>query len=139
MSAGSTNRLSLPAKARLAAEVDGTYRRAKALMRDNDLPATLEALRAGAHPDASTPPLPYDDALRLGRAVVRTLTVLPADSRCLMRSVVLTGLLARRRTNGQLVIGVKPGVDFGAHAWVELQGRPLLSPGDGSYERLVEL
>ena len=33
---------------------------------------------------------------RLGHAVARTLRVLPADSRCLMQSLVLTRLLARR-------------------------------------------
>jgi hypothetical protein len=84
-------------------------------------------------------PVSFPDALRLGRAVVRTLAVLPADSRCLMRSLVLTGMLARRGSPGALVIGVKPGEVFGAHAWVELDGRPLLSAGNGEFARLVEL
>jgi hypothetical protein len=77
--------------------------------------------------------------VRLGRIVGRTLGVLPADSRCLVRSLVLTGLLASRGIRSTLVIGVKSEPDFEAHAWVECVGMPLLPAGDETYERLVEL
>ena len=40
--------------------------------------------------------------LRLGRAVGKTLGVLPADARCLIRSLVLTSLLARRGITSSL-------------------------------------
>jgi hypothetical protein len=76
---------------------------------------------------------------RLGYAVVRTLRLLPTDSRCLMRSLVLTRLLARRGIAGTLVIGVRTGERFEAHAWVEHSGTPLLDPGDATFRRLVEL
>ena len=79
------------------------------------------------------------EAARLGRAVARTLARLPTDSRCLISSLVLTRLLARRRIEGRLVIAVCPGADFAAHAWVEHLGRPLLRQADSRYERLVEL
>ena len=69
----------------------------------------------------------------------RTLTALPADSRCLMSSLVLTRLLARRGIDSELVIAVEPGEQFGAHAWVEHDGSPLLSPGVGAFEELVTL
>ena len=80
--------------------------------------------------------------VRLGRAVTRTLRLVPADSRCLMRSLVLTGLLARRGIDSSLVIGVRPEGEFGAHAWVEHDGRPLLPSGatpdgEATFERLV--
>lgn len=71
--------------------------------------------------------------------MVRTLTVLPADSRCLMRSLVLTGLLARRGISSSLIIGVRLEPEFAAHAWVEYGGEPLLPPGDPSLGRLTEL
>lgn len=79
------------------------------------------------------------EAARLGRAVARTLARLPTDSRCLISSLVLTRLLARRRIEARLVIAVCPGPDFAAHAWVEHLGLPLLRQADSRYERLVEL
>jgi hypothetical protein len=63
----------------------------------------------------------------------------PGDTRCLARSLVLTRLLARRGIPAKLVIGARGGPDFLAHAWVEHSGEPVLSPGDGSFGRLVEL
>ena len=84
--------------------------------------------------------MPLYEGLRLGRAVAKTLTKLPADSRCLMQSVVLTAMLERRATPVTLVIGVQqPGETFGAHAWVELDGTALLPTGGDQFARLVEL
>lgn len=80
-----------------------------------------------------------EQAARLGRAVSRTLVMLPGDTRCLVRSLVLTSLLARRGIAARLVIGARSGPDFLAHAWVECAGTPVLDPGDGSFGRLVEL
>jgi hypothetical protein len=77
--------------------------------------------------------------IRLGRAVGRTLGVVPADARCLVRSLVLIDMLARRGIRAALVIGAREGPDFQAHAWVEKSGEPLLPPYHGQYERLVEL
>ncbi len=64
---------------------------------------------------------------------------MPGDTRCLVRSLVLTRLLARRGIPAKLVIGARAAPDFLAHAWVEYDGDPVLSPGDGSFGRLVEL
>src|SRR4029077_15358797 len=75
----------------------------------------------------------------LGSAVERTLALMPGDARCLTRSLVLTRLLARREIPAKLVIGTRTAPDFIAHAWVEQAGHPVLSPGDGSLDRLVEL
>jgi hypothetical protein len=68
------------------------------------------------------------------------LAVLPADDRCLTQSLVLIGLLARRGVPVTLVLGVEgTGSRFGAHAWVEHDGRPLLPPGTDPEKRLAEL
>ena len=76
-------------------------------------------------------------ALRLGRAVVKTLTLLPTDSRCLIRSLVLSRILTRRSIPHTLVIGVRNDPDFAAHAWVEHDHSPILPAGQ--YTRLTEL
>jgi hypothetical protein len=79
------------------------------------------------------------EAVRLGWAVTRTLSTLPLDDRCLAQSLVLTGLLARRQTPNALVIGAHPGAEFGAHAWIEVDGVPVLATDDAKFPRLVEL
>lgn len=79
----------------------------------------------------------HDTARRLGRAVLRTLRLLPTDSRCLIRSLVLTRLLARRSIPNTLVIGVRKTSEFEAHAWIEHDGQPILPAGE--YTRLTEL
>jgi hypothetical protein len=79
-------------------------------------------------------------ALLLGRAVARTLTLLPTHSSCLVRSLVLLRLLARRGVDSSLVIGVHHEDDsFAAHAWVEYRGIPLLDPGGGHFTRILQL
>jgi Transglutaminase-like superfamily len=78
-------------------------------------------------------------SLLFGRTVTGVLGYLPTDSRCLMRSLVLTAMLARRGVYSKVVIGVRPAPGFAAHAWVEIDGTPIL-PGDGAtYRRLTEV
>ena len=79
------------------------------------------------------------EARRLGRAVIRTLDPLPGDTRCLVRSLVLTRLLARRGIASTLVIGARTTPGFLAHAWVEHRGVAVLDPGGGQFARLTEL
>jgi hypothetical protein len=128
-------RLSGAAKARLAGEILLAYFRARRSVRRLDLQSAVRTLRsAGSSPKGDT-----IGPARLGRAVARTLRLLPTDSRCLMQSLVLSALLARRGIPSQLVIGVTSGTEFGAHAWVESGGIPLLPSREHLYERLVEL
>lgn len=124
--------LSRPAKARLVAEVLRDYVAARQLVRARPLPETMAAMRA-AGPVGATP-VTGAEARRLGRVVVRVVGRLP-DAKCLVRSLVLVRMLARRGTPAQLVLGVKPGTAFAAHAWVEVDGEPVLPPGD--FERLA--
>lgn len=81
--------------------------------------------------------LEHQEARRLGKVVGKTLGVLPTDSRCLIRSLVLLRVLARRVIPGILVIGVRKQSEFEAHAWVEHDGEPILPAGE--YTRLTEV
>jgi hypothetical protein len=133
--------LGAAAKVRLAVEIVGAYVRARRHLRRDGLRAALQTLR---RPGTPRPPVlasagDLDTSRRLARAVVRTLHVLPADSRCLMQSLVLTRLLARRGIDTQLAISVRPGSDFAAHAWVEHDGVALLPGESPAFERLVML
>ena len=74
----------------------------------------------------------------LAVGVRKTLGVLPLDSRCLIRSLVLTRLLARRGLDCTVVFAARTKPEFMAHSWVEYRGVPLLPMGDG-FHRLKEL
>lgn len=65
--------------------------------------------------------------------------MVPGDTRCLMQALVLTRLLSRRGIPAKLVIGARTAPSFFAHAWVEHAGQPVLSAGDGLFDKLVEL
>lgn len=140
---GLARRLPLRRRAALAVETLLVYSRVRWLLRRHDLPETLRVLRAplaaGGRAPAD-PKLELVNSARIGWAVVRTLSVLPSDSRCLMRSLVLTALLARRGIGSTLVIGVRPEPEFAAHAWLEYDGRPVLPAGTRDRDgRLVAL
>jgi hypothetical protein len=134
--------LSPVGKVSLAAEILAAYASVRLALWRTDLPRTIEAARSlsGSHGGrkADTRKEQLLGA-RLGRAVVRTLRLLPTDSRCLMRSLVLTKLLARRGVDSALVIGVSLEPEFAAHAWVEREEVPLLPTDRSQYARLVRL
>jgi hypothetical protein len=121
---------------RVALEIVATYVQVRARMLRGNVTSVVDRLRAGAV-DAHDPYDAYRIGRRLGQPVRRTLDPLPWDSRCLMRSLVLLRMLARRGVVCELVIGVRPGEKFEAHAWIEHDGHPLL-PTLG-YERLTVL
>lgn len=122
-------------KAGLAVEIVLAYVRVAWLLRRRPLTDAVETLRS---PRRRRPG--EVDTPRLARAVTRTLWKLPGDTRCLRRSLVLIHLLARRDVAASLVIGVSSlGAEFGAHAWVERDGTPLLPAGSAADRRLVEI
>ena len=121
---------------RIAVEIGLTYARVRRRMLRGDVREVVAALREGAV-DMYDPYAAYRIGRRLGQPVRRTLDPLPWDSRCLMRSLVLLRMLARRGVVCRLVIGVRPGETLEAHAWIEHEGHPLL-PTLG-YERLTVL
>jgi hypothetical protein len=136
---GATDPWSPLRKAMLIGEIVLAYAHSRRLMRGRGLPATLRDLRGRTEGGKQTEE-GIVTAVRLGRATGRTLGALPADSRCLMQSLVVSRLLDRRGIASTLVIGVQePGEHFGAHAWVEVAGQPVLESGGGAFGRLVEL
>jgi hypothetical protein len=113
-------------KALVTLEILATYLRVLLELRTKDIRLIAASLRAGTQsgrPSQDTP-----RAKSLGRAVTRVLAYAPRRSRCLVQSLVLTRMLARRGIESSLVIGVAPGEQFAAHAWVETAGIPLLPP-----------
>jgi hypothetical protein len=128
--------ISRRSKGLIAVEILVAYVRARWLLWRRDLPTVLAVLRGDA--PRSTGQRQQAVGIRLGRAVGRTLRFLPFDSRCLVRSLVLTGMLSRRGIDSVLVIGVGVEAGFTAHAWVESGGVPLLEPLADEH-RLVEV
>lgn len=123
----------------MAAEVLFTYVELLPLMSRRDLPTLVAtARRTRFRLDEPAPEVDvHRAALRLGWIVQRVVGIMPADRRCLIRSLVLLRVLARRAIPAQVVIGVRSDGSFSAHAWVEHAGRPVLPAG--AYERLVDL
>ena len=125
-------------RVRLAAEIMAAYLPLARLVRANDVEAMVRVARGRDRPASR---LSNSDArataVRLGKMVERVLTVLPTDNRCLIRSLVVLRLLGRRGIPARLVLGVRDGGGFGAHAWVEHDGRPVLPAAE--FVRLVEL
>jgi hypothetical protein len=137
MSAAVPDRRSVAQKAALATEIVVLYTRARRLLRGDDIRRALQDLRD--EPLLTGEPLSVVAARRLAGAVTKTLRVIPLDTRCLIQSLVLSAALARRSTPTRLVIAVRPGEEFVAHAWVELDGLPLLPTGEPEFQRLAEL
>lgn len=140
----SGRRLSSSERVRLAVEIVCTYLRVRSAMSRSPIAVAVADLRgrpASDSPSSATEAAPdaLVEARRLGGAVTRTLALVPGDTRCLARSLVLTRLLATRGVPSTLVIGARAAPSFLAHAWVECVGVPVLPPGDGSFGRLVEL
>ena len=126
-----------PRKLRLAAEILAAYVRVRlVLRRHRDVRDALASLRA---PPGRAGSSGHPGPVRLAHAVTRVLDRLPSDSRCLTRSLVLAHLLSRRGLASTVVIGVRAGSSFGAHAWVERDGVALLPPDEAEFARLVEL
>lgn len=131
--------LSLRAKTALTFEVLLDYIPCWWLLRDTDLVRMTEAARrvpsrSGVQVFES---LVHEEVMRLGSIVRRILKFLPTDSRCLIDSLVLARILARRSIPSTIVIGVRSKPEFGAHAWVEHAGHPVLPAGE--FKRLMEL
>lgn len=126
-------------KIRLGIEILDAYRIVRHSLAARPLPETVELLRSPGRRRARVLADPHRDGVRLGRAVTRMLDRPPVRAVCLGRSLVLLRLLAARGAAGELVISAVPRAPaLDAHAWIELDGRPLLPPGP-EHARLVML
>lgn len=63
---------------------------------------------------------------RVGRATERAGRWAPWSPRCLERALTAALLLRVRAIPCRLVLGVKAGEAFGAHAWLEVHGRAVV-------------
>jgi transglutaminase superfamily protein len=131
--------LPVATKLALGFEVARAYVRARRSLRRSGLRGAVADLRTAGGTTARAVPDAVPTGFRLGRAVARTLAVLPGDTRCLAQSLVLTHMLARRGIDSRLVIGVRPGERFAAHAWVEHDGVALLPAGRDDFQEIVTL
>jgi hypothetical protein len=126
----------------LTIEILWTYCTVRWAIKGDDLPRAVARLRRDFEETQGAAQAEDDRhgaASRLGYVVSSVLRLLPTDSRCLMRSLVLTRLLARRGVPSTLIIGVSAAPEFAAHAWVEYAGSPLLPSYGPMFARLVEL
>jgi Transglutaminase-like superfamily len=132
-------RRGLAERAALVIEIVAAYVEARLALRRAPIASVVEGLRCHETLTHEAGMSDFEEARRLGWIVTKTLTFVPGDTRCLVRSLVLTRLLARREISAKLVIGARASPEFVAHAWVEHHGDPVLAPGDESFGRLVEL
>jgi hypothetical protein len=133
------HRMSLAGRIGLAVEIVAAYVQARRALRRAPIITVVNSLRSESSRAVAQTAATLAEARRLGWIVTRVLRHVPGDTRCLARSLVLTRLLARRGIPAKLVIGARGNPSFLAHAWVEHDGNPVLTPGDGSFGRLVEL
>jgi hypothetical protein len=98
---------------------------AEAGLRLLGLPRTRRLMRP-RRPSAAPPaPAEIDRLVRLAAGACRVIY----RARCLPRSLVLERVLVRHGTPAGLRIGVRvESGQFAAHAWVEVQGRPVAEP-----------
>lgn len=99
------------------------------------LDALLARLSGPRPPGAPRQPIDVDRAARI---IERLGPYYPLRATCLKKSLVLFRILRRRGVPAELRLGVrKVEGDFNAHAWIELDGRPLLATGaEPSYRTL---
>lgn len=126
--------MSPTAKLRLAGEIFVTYCRVRWAMSREELPQLVGRLRTAPSGGGGFSRAQQE---QLAGAVMGVLSVLPTDSRCLVRSLVYLSLLEKRGVASTLVIGARTEPDFKAHAWIECEGEPLLPSGDGEFAPLT--
>ena len=131
--------LGAPARLRLVGEIFASYAQARWLLLRGDLPSAVAGVRDRARRLSSTRAPIRDDPRRLVSIAVRVLERVPFDSRCLMRSLVVLGMLARRGVETRLVVGVEVESGFAAHAWLEHDGVAVLPAGSFASGRLTSL
>jgi len=134
----------------LALEIAATYLQARWWLRRSEITETVALARLSARCEETATEVEGRSSvdhseetallgIRLGQVIQRIFRLLPGDTRCLTRSVVLMRMLARRQVQTTLIIGVRAAPRFGAHAWIEHAGWPLLAPIEADGQRLVEL
>lgn len=130
---------SVPEKAQLTGEIIVAYIRVRHRLRRLEFPKAVASIRG----ETATAQTGHHETMllgvRLGIVIERVFRIIPGDTRCLTRSLVLLGMLSRRGIAASVVLGVRTTPEFGAHAWVEHAGQPLLPPIESSGRQLLVL
>jgi Transglutaminase-like superfamily len=92
---------------------------------------------AGAVPDVPVGAAPLEEAERVGGAVARAAELLPWHPTCLRQALAARRMLRRRGIASSLHLGVRSGAEWAAHAWVTVEGTPVV--GRPGHERFVPL
>jgi len=77
------------------------------------------------------------EAQRVGYAVLRAARLLPWHPTCLRQAITVKRMLRRRGITSRLQLGVSRPALPEAHAWVTVQGQPVI--GHGELERFTVL
>jgi hypothetical protein len=77
------------------------------------------------------------EAQSVGFAVFRAARLLPWHPTCLRQAIAVRRMLHRRGITGRLQLGVTGPAQREAHAWVTVQGQPVI--GHGELERFTVL
>ncbi|MEV5507298.1 lasso peptide biosynthesis B2 protein [Streptomyces orinoci] len=94
-----------------------------------EIKAVLTRLRKGARPAR------YAEARAAREAVVAVSLRCASDQGCLPRSLATVLLCRVRGSWPEWTVGVRARPPFGAHAWVEAEGRMVEEDADASYFR----
>jgi predicted N-acetyltransferase YhbS len=77
------------------------------------------------------------EAQRVGYAVFRAARLLPWHPTCLRQAISVKRMLRRRGIASRLKLGISNSAEGEAHAWVTVQGQPVI--GHGELERFAVL
>lgn len=99
--------------------------------------ALLGEPRTDGVPDELVGIARFQEAERVGRAVARVARMLPWHPTCLRQALAVQRLLRRRKIACRLHLGVTHPSIGTAHAWVTVEGRPVV--GRAGIESLVPL
>jgi hypothetical protein len=126
-------------KARLACEIIASYILVRRSLRKLEFPQAVRSIRGVSAAQEKSSPEAALLGVRLGIVIERMFRIIPGDTRCLTRSLVLLRMLSRRGIAASVVLGVRSSPEFGAHAWVEHAGQPLLAPIESTGKQLLVL
>lgn len=119
----------VPLRRRVAARLAVALARPLALLPPRRIRATFSVLRRGARPAS------YGEALAAREAVCAVSLACLGPQGCLVRSLATTLLCRLSGRWPTWCVGVRAMPPFGAHAWVEAEGRPVDEAAPAGYLR----
>lgn len=118
-------------RSRLAARLAVLVARSLRNKPPKKIQSVLRRISRGARPAS------YDEALEARELVVGTSLLCTGPEGCLPRSIATVVLCRLRGTVPTWCAGVRVTPPFGAHAWVEAEGRDVGEPYPAGYHRVL--